>query len=152
MTKIRLLAMVTLAAVLASCNAENRLYEDFHNVPQSNWGMQDSLTFVIGELAGSPSANLIAVKFNEEYEFSNCYLRVISKDSTGSMLDNKLVNMHLFNPKSGEPLGDGFGSTYTRYDTLPFLFPENTHTVTLLQYMRQDNLVGIEALGIKIIK
>ena len=60
--------------------------------------------------------------------------------------------MVLFDPKSGEPLGEGFGNSYTRYDTLPFLFDQQTKSVTLLQYMRQDLLPGVEAVGIKILK
>lgn len=152
MSKVKLLGFALLLATISSCSDGNRLYEDFQPIKNSNWGMNDSLTFEFGEIELLGATNLLAVKFNEEYAFSNCYLRVLSRDSAGVILDNKLVNMHLFDPKSGEPLGEGFGNTYTRYDTLPYDFPVNTKSVTLLQYMRQEQLPGVEAVGIKILK
>jgi gliding motility-associated lipoprotein GldH len=151
MNKVRYCLFIVSILVVSACT-DGRIYENFHALPNQNWGIQDSLVFHFQDVELVNSPNLIAVKFNEKYSFSNCYLRVISKDSLGMILDNKLVNMILFDPKSGEPLGDGFGNSYTRYDTLPFLFDQQTKSVTLLQYMRQDQLPGIEAVGIKILK
>ncbi|MEB2782239.1 gliding motility lipoprotein GldH [Algoriphagus sp. C2-6-M1] len=151
MNKVQHCLFILLFLVIAACT-DGRIYEDFRSLPNQNWGITDSLNFELGKVELINSPNLVAVKFNEEYAFSNCYMRVISKDSSGVILDNKLVNILLFDPKSGEPLGEGFGSSYTRYDTLPFLFDKQTKSVTLLQYMRQDQLPGIEAVGIKILK
>jgi len=152
MSKVKVLGYALVLTTIMSCSSGNRLYEDFQPINNSSWGMNDSLNFELGEIELPGSATLLAVKFNEEYAFSNCYLRVLSKDSAGVILDNKLVNIHLFNPKSGEPLGEGFGNGYTRYDTLPYDFPINTKSITLLQYMRQEQLPGVEAVGIKILK
>lgn len=150
MNKSFLLGIAFLAGI-TSCTDE-RIYEDFQTIPSQNWGIQDSLIFDLGETELINSPNLIAVKYNEDYAFTNCYLRIISKDSSQSILENKLVNLILFDPKSGEPLGEGFGSVYTRYDTLPFQLNPATKSVTLLQYMRQEKLPGIEAVGLKILK
>ncbi|WP_339877111.1 gliding motility lipoprotein GldH [uncultured Algoriphagus sp.] len=151
MNKVNFCLLTLLILVFSACSDE-RIYEDFKSLPNQTWGITDSLTFDLGDVKLINTPDLVAVKFNEEYAFSNCYLRIISKDSSGVTLDNKLVNMILFDPKSGEPLGEGFGNSYTRYDTLPFLFHQNTKSVTLLQYMRQDQLPGVEAVGIKILE
>ncbi len=151
MNKVKYCFFLLLILVFQACT-EGRIYEDFHSLPNHSWDITDSLVFELGEIELIDSPNLIAVKFNEDYAFSNCYLRIISKDSAGMILDNKLVNVKLFDQKSGEPLGKGFGNSYTRYDTLPFVFPQNTKSVTLLQYMRQDRLPGVEAVGIKILE
>lgn len=151
MNKVKHCLFIVLILATAACT-DGRIYEDFHSLPNQSWGVTDSLVFDLRDVELVNSPDLVAVKFNEEYAFSNCYLRVISKDSTGVILDNKLVNLILFDPISGEPLGEGFGNTYTRYDTLPFLFDQETKSVTLLQYMRQDQLPGVEAVGIKILK
>jgi gliding motility-associated lipoprotein GldH len=151
MNKVKSYLLLILILVSGACT-DGRIYEDFKSLPNQNWGVTDSLIFDLQDVELISSPNMIAVKFNEEYAFSNCYIRVISKDSTGVILDNKLVNIILFDQKSGEPLGEGFGSSYTRYDTLPFLFEQKTKSITLLQYMRQDQLSGIEAVGIKILK
>ncbi|MDR7129217.1 gliding motility-associated lipoprotein GldH [Algoriphagus sp. 4150] len=151
MSKVKHCLFLLLVLLAGACT-EGRIYEDFQSLPNHNWGIKDSLVFDLQEVKLINSPNLVAIKFNEKYPFSNCYLRIISKDSSGVILDNKLINVTLFDPKSGEPLGNGIGGSYTRYDTLPFLFDTQTKHVTLLQYMRQDQLPGIEAVGIKILK
>lgn len=143
--------ILVLLMLFSGACTDGRIYEEFHNLPNQNWAVADSLIFDFLEVELNNTPNLIAVKFNEEYAFSNCYIRIISKDSSAVILDNILVNVILFDPKSGEPIGDGFGNSYIRYDTLPFLFDKNTKSVTLIQYMRQDQLPGVEAVGIKIL-
>ncbi|WP_339706669.1 gliding motility lipoprotein GldH [Algoriphagus aquimarinus] len=151
MNKVNYCLLVLLILVSGACT-DGRIYEDFKSLPNQNWGVTDSLIFDLQDVELINTPDLVAMKFNEDYSFSNCYIRIISKDSAGVILDNTLVNLILFDPKSGEPLGEGFGNSYTRYDTLPFLFDQSTKSVTLLQYMRQDQLSGVEAVGIKILK
>lgn len=141
-----------LLVMLAFGCSDDRIYEDFQAIPSGNWGMQDTLRFDLGNLDLTGRKSMIAVRFNEGYPFSNCYVRIISYDSAGIILENKLINVPLFDSKSGEPLGKGMGSTYTKYDTLPFSFKPETRSLTFLQYMRTDQLTGIEAVGLKILK
>lgn len=143
--------MVLLAVGISSCS-DDRVFEEFKALPTQNWGIEDSLQFDLSNIQLQDNQSLIAFRFNEEYSFSNCYVRILSKDSLGAIIENKLINVPLFDSKTGEPLGDGFGSTYAFYDSLPFPLPQNTKTVTLLQYMRQNQLPGIEAVGLKILK
>lgn len=136
---------------VSSCS-EERIFEEFKPIVSQSWGIDDSLRFDLGKIDPAGHQSLIAFRFNEEYSFSNCYVRVLSKDSLGTIIENKLINVPLFDSKSGEPLGEGFGSTYTFYDSLPFQFKEGTKSVILLQYMRENQLSGIEAVGLKILK
>jgi len=152
MSKWKHFLLALTIVLIVSCTNDDRMYEDFKRIPTSNWGMTDSLHFDLSQVEWPASQHLIAVKYNEEYAFSNCYIRVISRDSLDSIIDNKLINLHLFDPKTGEPLGEGFGSSNTRYDTLPFGFPLTTKSVTLLQYMRQEKLPGVEAVGLKMLR
>jgi len=135
----------------SSCS-EDRLYEDY--IPLDNvsgWNQNDSLRFELGEVVISGKTSLLAIRFTDNYPFSNFYVRILAKDSSNQILENKLINVPLFDSKTGEPLGEGFGSTYTKYDTLPIQFKPGTNSLTLLQYMRQETLPGIEAAGIKIL-
>jgi hypothetical protein len=68
------------------------------------------------------------------------------------VLNDTVWNVPIFDTQSGKPLGKGFGNTYTIYDTLPFSLPSKAKEVLLLQYMRQAELEGIEAIGIKILR
>ena len=135
----------------SSCSGD-RVFEEFHSFESNTWHERDTVYFNLSDLEERTDKNLIGVRFNEEFPFSNFYIRVISKDSTGVTIDNKLINIPLFDSKSGKPKGNGFGSTFTFYDTLPFQISSNTTELIYLQYMRQDNLEGIEAIGLKILK
>ncbi|WP_297337779.1 gliding motility lipoprotein GldH [Algoriphagus sp.] len=141
---------LALVFLFFSCG-QRRVYEEFISLENQSWNISDSLQFELEAIDLTGKKALIALRFNEEYRYSNCYIRVISRDSTRSILANKLLDIPLFDSKTGEPLGDGFGSTFTKYDTLPFSIPNHTVSITLLQYMRTEHLSGIEAAGIKII-
>jgi gliding motility-associated lipoprotein GldH len=134
-----------------SCSGD-RVFEEFHSFNHLPWHENDTVTFDLNELKVKNGKNLIAVRFTEDYPYSNFYLRVISQDSLGMILDNRLINIPLFDSKSGQPKGKGFGNTFTFYDTLPFQISENTGKVVLLHYMRQNQLIGIDAIGLKVVK
>ncbi|TFV93135.1 gliding motility lipoprotein GldH [Algoriphagus kandeliae] len=136
--------------VLTSCS-ENRIYETYETISPNGWGMQDSLIYEISSISEKPSQSLIGVRFKDEYPFSNCYIRVLMRDSLKNILQDELIDITLFDPK-GEPLGEGFGSTYTKFDTVPLSINEQTASVVLLQYMREEQLKGVEAVGIKLLK
>jgi gliding motility-associated lipoprotein GldH len=150
MNRWKLLAL-SLLVLAWSCSGD-RVYEEFYTFQTGSWSEKDSVRFDLNELKERSGQKLIAVKFNENYPFSNCYIRVISKDSTGKTLNNRLINVPIFDSKSGKPTGTGFGSTFTRYDTLPISIADQAVSVTFIQYMRQEELPGIEAVGLKILK
>jgi gliding motility-associated lipoprotein GldH len=151
MIKLRKVGFLFLIIGLNSCSGD-RIFEEFKALESASWYANDSVNFDLKSLDLTDRKSLIAIRFNESYKFSNCYVRVISKDSSNLILENRLVNMPLFDSKSGKPLGKGFGNTLTKYDTLPFELHPETSSVTLLQYMREDQLSGIEAVGFKILK
>lgn len=142
---------VILLSGLFSCEGD-RLYEEFHSFDSSVWIETDSVIFDLNHLKTLEGKGLIGVRFNENYPFSNCYIRIISRDSSHVDLNNLLLNVPIFDSKSGQPLGTGFGNTFTKYDTLPFDFPKETKEILLVQYMRKAELEGIEAVGLKILK
>jgi gliding motility-associated lipoprotein GldH len=151
MNKIRIAALSLLFSILASCSGD-RIFENFESMETGSWEVSDSVSFELSNLDLENRTSLIAVRFNETYEFSNCYIRVISMDSASTILENTLINVPLFDSKSGEPIGKGFGNSYTRYDTIPFILKAETKKLAFVQYMRQDKLKGIEAIGLKILK
>lgn len=151
MNRIFGLLLILCGIGFTSCS-EDRVFEEFKAIPSQSWAIEDSIQFDLSDVQILENQSLIAFRFNEKYSFSNCFVRVISKDSIGSIIENKLINVPLFDSKTGEPLGEGFGSTYTFYDTLPFQLDPETKQLTLLQYMREEKLAGIEAVGIKILK
>lgn len=146
------IALTFLVAILSGCE-NSRLYEHYYPFEKSEWKMTDSVVFDLKKVDfATLPLTYIGVNYNEEYSYSNLYLTAIVKDSSEVILEKKLINMPLFDSKTGKPLGKGFGNSYSKLDALPIDFPLETQQVILYQYMRQENLKGVESIGLKISK
>jgi gliding motility-associated lipoprotein GldH len=152
-TKSKLFSICLLAgfSVFFSCSSD-RAFEEFHAFPGEQWTLQDTVSFDLDLEANNIGQSLIGVRFNESYPFSNLYVNFWMIDSAGSEVDSKLLNIPLFDSKSGKPLGKGFGNTFTKYDTLRFEINERVKKISILQYMRTEEITGLEAVGLKILK
>jgi gliding motility-associated lipoprotein GldH len=136
--------------ILFGCN-QNRVYENYYGMESQAWNITDTVSFEVdGNLRFGQA--VLFVKYNNDYEYRNLYLRYLVTDSLGNEVDARLINIPLFESTSGKPLGKGFGSTFTNYDTLPISSEIDFHQIQLIQYMRVDELKGIEAVGLKLIK
>ncbi len=142
-------SLLSLAFILFSCDG-NRVYEKFEEVPNQLWGATDTLSFELENL-DSAKKFLISVRFNDEYPHSNIYMTLLASDTLGNPLQEELVNVVLFD-QTGKPKGKGFGGSRTLYDTLNFRIHPNAQILDILQYMRVNQLKGVEAVGFKAIK
>ncbi|UCS93612.1 gliding motility lipoprotein GldH [Echinicola marina] len=137
-----------------SCDSK-RIYEEYHGLSEYSWAVADTLTFEVPPITASASPmSTLRIKYNDSYDYYNIYVKYILKDSLDSLIDNQLLDIYLFDPKTGKPLGDGFGNTYTQLDTIPFKNKgqQMPLKVQLIQYMRSKELKGIESIGLKIEK
>jgi len=131
---------------LASCD-QNRLFEEYTHMQMMQWSESDTVSFTYDPVERSPSAYL-AVRYNDSYDFHNLYVKYQILDSLDSVKEENLINLQLFDPKSGRPQGSGFGNTYTLYHSLPIQNWGKNYR--FIQYMRQPELSGIEAVGLKV--
>ncbi|MDN3669861.1 gliding motility lipoprotein GldH [Echinicola jeungdonensis] len=138
---------------ISACDT-NRVYEEYHGMKNQSWDIADTVSFEVSLSQDYQVASILRVKYNNNYDYHNLYVRYILRDSTGNMMENDLMDLQLFDQKSGRPLGDGFGNSYTKVDTLPLkkLTGGNKASVQFVQYMRSEALNGIESVGIKISK
>jgi gliding motility-associated lipoprotein GldH len=151
MTKIYQASLLGLVLLLFSCG-KDRMYEEYHSFGSDLWQETDSIYFDLSALDTGRGKVIVGVRYTEDYPFSNCYLKLIIRDSSAVVLMDSLVNVPVFDRQTGKPIGQGFGNTYTTYDTLSFAIPRKATEVIFLQYMRQAELEGIEAVGLKVLK
>lgn len=142
--------LLLLCVIMIGCD-QSRLFEKYHGMESGIWNAADTVSFEIPELMESHKS-IVGIKYNNEYEFRNLYLTYILKDSLGQTIESQLIEIPLFESTSGKPLGSGFGNTFTKYDTLPLQTGEHYSKIQLLQYMRVDQIEGVEAVGIKIVR
>lgn len=135
---------------LVSCDS-NRIFEEYQALESQTWNVQDTVTFEF-PYPIEDGETILGIKYNQDYEYRNLYVRYFLKDSLGNNIENQLLNIPLFESTSGKPLGKGYGSTFTKYDTIPLITQKEFHSIQFLQYMRIDDLIGIEAVGVKKVK
>jgi gliding motility-associated lipoprotein GldH len=151
MTKIYQASLLGLVLMLFSCG-KDRMFEEYHSFDSDSWQETDSIYFDLSNLDSVRGNAIVGIRYTEDYPFSNCYLKMIIRDSSAVVLMDSLVNVPVFDRQTGKPIGQGFGNTFTTYDTLPFAIPMKAAEVIFLQYMRQAELEGVEAVGLKVLK
>ena len=87
------------------------------------------------------------------YPYLNIYLNYSLMDTLGNVSRADLVNIRLFDSRTGEPLGDGLGDIfdhqYQVIDEYRFNNP-GFYQMRVTHYMRPDSLPEIMAVGLRI--
>lgn len=143
-----------LSAFLVSCD-KNRLYEENREFGDRAWKATEEPRFDFVVKDTSQQYNLYYnVRNSLSYPYARIFITFHLYDSVGKELSKKLVNHDLFDQKTGRPLGDsGLGDLYDHQFLLlkghHFSFP-GKYSVKLDQFMRQDTLRGVIAVGMRI--
>lgn len=150
---MRISLFIGLLLVLLSfsnCSGD-REYEQYQGLEDLSWGLQDTISFKMGNpLPEGPT--ILAIKYNNEFPYRNLYVRYVLRDSSNQIFESNLINIPLFENTTGKPLGKGFGSQYTRFDTLQLASIIPYSKIQFIQYMRLEELKGIESIGLKRVK
>ncbi|OWP62940.1 gliding motility lipoprotein GldH [Hymenobacter amundsenii] len=118
------------------------------------WAVQNKPTFEFDITdTTQPYDVYLNIRNAMDYGYYNLYARVTLTDPDGKIISRKLHEMTLMDPKTGEPRGSGSGDIFDhRILALPnqsFTQP-GTYKIVLEQYMRQDQLRGIMAVGVRV--
>lgn len=141
-------SILAMGFLLAGCNGD-RVFEEYEGMKSGTWHVSDTVSFEVSKPQNS-NITLVGIKYTKDYGFRNLYVRYFLKDSLGQDIETKLLDIPLFESKTGQPLGNGYGGTFTKYDTLPL---ENAYnSIHFVQYMRVEELTGIETVGLKVVK
>lgn len=141
---------------LGSCNS-NRLYEDNVEFKDRTWKVIEEPRY---EFSVADTAERYNIYYNVrnslDYPYARIFITCHLYDSTGKELVKKLVNNDLFDQKTGQPFGNsGLGDLYDHQfpvvEKYRFGYP-GKYSMKLDQFMRQDTLVGVIAVGIRVEK
>jgi len=141
--------------VISGCD-ERRIYEMNHEFDDRYWLADSVQTFSFDIRDSTFGYNIYYNLRNSiSYPFRNIYVRYQLVDSTGRELQSDLVNGHLFESKTGKPMGDGLGDVFDHQFPIleNYTFPgTGSFNVRLSQYMRRDTLPEILAVGVRVEK
>jgi len=138
-------------ALFISCNSSSE--DIMMNPVNGKWNRKTVQKYNINVSDNQNAKNIIfVVRNNDTYPYSNLRFIVDFKDLQTKKNEIDTLNYILAKP-NGEWLGTGFGDTK---ETLflykvNYRFPKNgKYEINVTQAMRNDNLPGIEDLGIKV--
>lgn len=137
--------------VLAGCSSSGE--DVMMNSVNNTWNKKTEQKFNLEIKDPENLKNIIfVVRNNNDYPYSNIRFIVNFKNSKTKTMQTDTLNYVLAKP-NGEWLGTGFGETketFFQYK-LNYKFPEKgTYEIGIMQAMRNDNLPGIEDIGIRV--
>ena len=146
----RILGLLVLC-FLVSCNTSEE--DVIMNSVDNKWNKKTEQKFNLEITDPQNPKNIIfVVRNNDDYPYSNIRFIVNFTDLKTKAKQVDTLNYILAKP-NGEWLGSGFGDTketFFQYK-LNYKFPsQGKYEIGILQAMRNDNLVGIEDVGIKV--
>ncbi|MBC6696855.1 gliding motility lipoprotein GldH [Hymenobacter sp. BT190] len=151
--QIRWLPVLVLAAVLAACD-QNQLYEKNVDFEGYTWSVRQkpAFTFDIADTTQHYDV-YFNVRNASAYGYYNLYLKHTLTGPDGKPVSQLLHQMFLMDPQTGEPRGQGTGDIYDhQFLALPNqqFRQTGTYKLVLEQYMRQDQLPGLMAVGVRV--
>lgn len=136
-----------------SCD-DNRVFELNQDLPAKAWEESDIKRFDFSIEHPEKSHDLIAnIRYNADYPFRNLYVTWVLADSSGNTLETEMVNIRLFDEKTGRPLQKGISDL--SFVQEPFMqgyrFPyAGKYSITMQQFMRRKSLPGIYSVGLRV--
>ncbi|HEY8400008.1 MAG TPA: gliding motility lipoprotein GldH [Cytophagaceae bacterium] len=153
--KVQLLCFALLSLLIVSCDS-NKIFDSITDLESGSWAQSNELEFqfLITD-ADVPYNIYYNVRYTDQYPYHNLYVNYTLTDTTGKEIEKALQNMDLFNPKTGVPYGSGIGNNfdYTILALKDYKFPSpGTYIFKTQQYMRQEELEGLAAFGVRVEK
>ena len=149
--------IIALAFGLLSACDSKRLFEDNTEFKTLTWMVKDEPVFDFTIQDSLQAYNIYYnVRNSLEYPFARIFINYSIIDSAGQEVTKKLVYNDLFDQKSGRPFGEsGLGDLYDHQFPLlsqyRFRAP-GKYSIRLAQFMRQDTLKGVIAVGVRVEK
>jgi gliding motility-associated lipoprotein GldH len=140
---------------LTACTGRT-IHEESRVFPTGSWQVDSLQVFKwnINQTAGQYDL-YFQLRSGAKYAYCNLYTHYALLNSKGDTIEQRYVEHHLYDCKTGKPLGKGIGDYYEH----EFLLLENyplsdtgTYAVAIRQYMRKDTLANIVAVGVRVEK
>lgn len=148
------LYFIALLCILFACSEPGKIVQDYQSIDDNIWASTTKLRFPFEIENKNKAHNLFYLaRYNKDYPYYNFYVKRFLLDSNGKELSGTLQGMYLFDEKTGEPKGGGWGNNFD-YAILAdsnLHFPyKGKYTIEIQQYMRKDTIEGISDFGISI--
>jgi gliding motility-associated lipoprotein GldH len=153
-TAHHLLSIFVVFFFFSSCDT-NRVYEDNVEFKDRSWKIAEpaQLEFYIQDTAMRYNLYL-NIRNSIDYPYSRLFVNYSLQNAEGKEISKKMISEYLFDQKTGQPKGNsGLGDLYDHEFIFlmdhAFMTP-GKYKVKFEQFMRQDTLQGIIAVGLRV--
>lgn len=147
------LLLVFFALLFSSCSRDRVIYEEVYNVEGGTWkhGQLHNFEFEVSDTSANYRL-LLYLEFAIDYRWQNFYTQ-ITTTFPGDSVRSDVLSLELAS-KSGEWFGNCNGEecnlTIPLQENVRF-HQQGRYSIAFDQYMREDVLDGIHAIGLKLI-
>jgi gliding motility-associated lipoprotein GldH len=150
----KLFSLMALVFLLVSCGQE-KVYHAYVDFEERTWLVNKvpQFTFSIADTTQTYDV-FCSVRNTTQYPWSRIFIQYTLGDTLGHVVEDRLLQDHLFDAKTGEPKGtSGLGDLYDH--NIPVLKNykfrrAGAYRVKFEQMMRTDSLTGISSLGLEV--
>jgi gliding motility-associated lipoprotein GldH len=152
---LQILAYLIVLFTLFQCS-NNSIFEKNNDIQKGNWAIDSVQVFRFEVKDASRRYSFYYNLRNTlQFPFYNLYITYYLEDDKGKVISTELQNITLFESRTGKPFGSGLGDIFTHQlpnpNLLRYKFPKiGKYTFRIKQYMRQDPLPGVLAVGIRV--
>lgn len=136
-----------------ACGKERTIFEKSYDIQNHQWTYNDTLDFTF-DIADTMSIYdiVLSIRHTPQYPMQNIYMNIYTKFPSGERI-KQLLNIDLAD-NTGK--WEGKCSSSECLFEIPiqsnaFFNATGKHTITLEQYMRVENLAGINNIALKIV-
>jgi gliding motility-associated lipoprotein GldH len=134
--------------------SDNTIINEYIDLEDGHWVYNEPINFEFTVKDASTVYTLdYYVRNSMQYDFYNLYIAYSLEDANGDTLRSSMHQSDLMDPVSGKPFGSTAGDYYDHqvplFNELHFA-DTGIYRFIVKQYMRQDTLNNIYAMGLKI--
>ena len=132
----------------------NRVYEEYHDFNNKTWNLDSNPAFEFSIDNTDPKDLFVNLRNTISYDYQNLYLSYQLIDENGQELEGDLINISVFDEKTGKPFGSGNSIYEQQHKILEnYRFPKNgNYVLKIAQYMREVDLKEVVSVGARVEK
>ena len=129
-----------------------RVYEGDYDFDDKTWNLDSIPSFEFSIDNTNPKNVFINLRNTISYDYQNLYLSYQLNDENGQELKSELINISVFDEKTGKPLGSGNSIYEQQHKILEnYQFPKSgVYVLKIAQYMREVALQEIVSVGARV--
>jgi gliding motility-associated lipoprotein GldH len=144
---------LTIACLSTACKKEKILFEKEYPCQNATWQHKDTLDFAF-DIADTMALYdiVLTIKHRADYANQNIYTQIFTKFPAGERT-KQVVNIDLAD-NTGKWNGEGSGKSRTYNVDIQqnaFFNQSGKHVITLEQFMRTEELAGIESVALRLV-